>query len=331
MASGGRPAAAAADTALRPTFAPWEAAARSFVAAASATAVTTCFSNPFEVAKTRFQLQGELGHSTGRKYNSLLSSLRGMIAEEGIRGLQAGLAPAILFQVAMNGTRLGSFHTVQSSIEQLLLAMQPATAGDDRSAANRTAAAMTSRFLAGLSCGVLGAVIAHPLYLVKSRLQSQSPVFQARQSFQYRGMWDGLQTIFRQERGVRGLFRGVEAAAARVGAGSALQLTSYHTWKEVFEDRLPWLQGTALHIAASLAASVITCAGMTPFDVVTTRYMQASDGIYSSPVDCFRKTVRAEGLLGLYKGFFALYMRLGPHTVLTFVFLEQFRRLLGLV
>jgi solute carrier family 25 oxoglutarate transporter 11 len=39
------------------------------------------------------------------------------------------------------------------------------------------------------------------------------------------------------------------------------------------------------------------------------------------------RLVKNEGFFSLWKGFTPYYARLGPHTVLTFVFLEQFRRL----
>lgn len=35
------------------------------------------------------------------------------------------------------------------------------------------------------------------------------------------------------------------------------------------------------------------------------------------------KVVRHEGFFSLWKGFTPYYARLGPHTVLTFIFLEQ--------
>ena len=49
-----------------------------------------------EVAKTRLQLQGELAKDGGVKvYNSAIDVLSKTFRNEGIRGLQRGLAPAV--------------------------------------------------------------------------------------------------------------------------------------------------------------------------------------------------------------------------------------------
>jgi len=42
-------------------------------------------------------------------------------------------------------------------------------------------------------------------------------------------------------------------------------------------------------------------------------------------VDCFLKIVRNEGPIALFKGWTPSYTRLGPHTILTFIFLEQMK------
>lgn len=43
--------------------------------------------------------------------------------------------------------------------------------------------------------------------------------------------------------------------------------------------------------------------------------------------DVVLKTVRNEGFFSLWKGFTPYYARLGPHTVLTFIFVEQLNKL----
>lgn len=42
--------------------------------------------------------------------------------------------------------------------------------------------------------------------------------------------------------------------------------------------------------------------------------------------DVLVKVVRNEGFFSLWKGFTPYYARLGPHTVLTFIFLEQMNK-----
>lgn len=44
---------------------------------------------------------------------------------------------------------------------------------------------------------------------------------------------------------------------------------------------------------------------------------------FTGAIDVLTKVIRNEGLFALWKGFFPYYARLGPHTVLTFIFLEQ--------
>ena len=44
---------------------------------------------------------------------------------------------------------------------------------------------------------------------------------------------------------------------------------------------------------------------------------------YKGAGDVLIKVIKNEGIFSLWKGFTPYYMRLGPHTVITFVFLEQ--------
>ena len=53
-------------------------------------------SNPAEVAKTRLQLQGELAKTAATKaYRNTLDVFRKTYKNEGVRGLQKGLLPAV--------------------------------------------------------------------------------------------------------------------------------------------------------------------------------------------------------------------------------------------
>lgn len=45
---------------------------------------------------------------------------------------------------------------------------------------------------------------------------------------------------------------------------------------------------------------------------------------FTGTLDVFGKLIKNEGVFALWKGFTPYFARLGPHTVLTFIFLEQF-------
>lgn len=52
------------------------------------------------------------------------------------------------------------------------------------------------------------------------------------------------------------------------------------------------------------------------------RVQNAAKG--QSQLEVVTTLLRSEGVLALWKGFLPYYARLGPHTVLTFILLEQF-------
>lgn len=150
-----------------------------------------------------------------------------------------------------------------------------------------------------------------------------------------KGAWHVLTTIYKTQ-GVRGLWRGADASMMRTGVGSAVQLSSYDFFKQSLSSTgwydLSRGENVKVHFSASLITSFLVCLFMNPFDVASTRmYNQHStaDGkqgiLYKNGLDCIIKTVKAEGPNALYKGFAAHYMRIGPHTIATFVFLEQVR------
>uniref|UniRef100_A0A8C2U271 Solute carrier family 25 member 34 n=1 Tax=Coturnix japonica TaxID=93934 RepID=A0A8C2U271_COTJA len=86
-------------------------------------------------------------------------------------------------------------------------------------------------------------------------------------------------------------------------------------------------------LAGGMVSGVAVAVTMTPFDVVSTRlYNQPveADGtgkLYRGFLDCFAQISSKEGLLGLYKGIGAVYLRLGPHTVLSLFFWDELRRM----
>jgi len=132
------------------------------------------------------------------------------------------------------------------------------------------------------------------------------------------------------EGGVKALWQGVGSSVYRVSVGSAVQLSSYDQSKFLLLSTGLFQDNIYLFFGASLVSGLMVTTFMNPFDVVSTRMYNQKRGtekFYKSTLDCMWQTLRIEGLRGLYKGWLAHYFRLGPHTILTFVFWEQLRRL----
>lgn len=71
----------------------------SCVTGALAAASACLFSNPFDVTKTRMQLAGEMSSYVQKSYRSFSGAFRKIFEREGFRGIQAGLSPALLYQI----------------------------------------------------------------------------------------------------------------------------------------------------------------------------------------------------------------------------------------
>lgn len=69
------------------------------------------FTNPLEVIKIRMQLQGEL-QQRGKHaihYKNVFHGAYVIVKHDGVFALQAGLVPALWFQLFLNGLRLGIY------------------------------------------------------------------------------------------------------------------------------------------------------------------------------------------------------------------------------
>lgn len=73
------------------------------IAGAGASALTT----PMDVVKTRLQLQGELQSptETKKKYRGTFHAMYVILMKDGLKGLQKGLAPAIIIGFVVNSVR----------------------------------------------------------------------------------------------------------------------------------------------------------------------------------------------------------------------------------
>lgn len=277
-----------------------------------ATATAGLFTNPLDLVKTRFQLQGEL-KSRGAyevKYKNVLDAFIKIARHEGIVGLQKGLVSAITYQLAMNSTRLGTYQTILNSN------FTKNSCGEQEFW--RLAAA-------GAFSGCVGSIVGNPFFLAKVQMQSSAdPSIAVGFQHKHTGLRQALLTAYRSS---GGLTQGLTSAMVRVSVGSATQLASFTRIKQFFVDREVSQSEFGNVCMASICSSVLVTFTMTPFDVVSTRMFNQKHGLYYNGWwDCMQKLFRHEGMLGFYKGTVAHFFRIGPHTILTLTIWDRYRK-----
>ncbi|KAJ3861780.1 MAG: mitochondrial carrier domain-containing protein [Lentinula lateritia] len=289
--------------------------AEGFILGGIAACIAVTISNPAEVIKTRLQLQGELAKEGAiRVYQHAPDAFVKTWKNEGIKGLQRGLGPAYMYQILLNGSRLGFYEPFRRGINELV----------GRSPEEQIP--ITS-VLAGASSGAVGASLGNPLFLIKARMQAYSPALPVGAQHYYKNSFDAMSTIFRAER-FRGLVRGIDAAILRTSMGSSVQLPSYNFTKNqlvkrgILPDNSAWT-----FLASSFVSGACVCVVMQPADTALTRmYNQPTirnaegkivGALYKNPIDCLWKTFKTEGVRGWYKGSTAHFLRIAPHTIVT--------------
>ena len=178
-----------------------------------------------------------------------------------------------------------------------------------------------------MTAGASGAFIGTPaeVALVRMTADGRLPVELRRG---YSNVFNALARITREE-GLFTLWRGCGPTAVRAMVVNAAQLASYSQAKQMllasdhFEDNIK------CHFTASMISGFITTVASLPVDIAKTRIqnMKMIDGKpeYKGTLDVLIKVVRNEGFFSLWKGFTPYYPRIGLHTVLTFIFLEQMK------
>ncbi|KAL9052010.1 MAG: hypothetical protein Q9162_005675 [Coniocarpon cinnabarinum] len=287
-----------------------------FIAGGLAACGAVTVTHSFETVKIRLQLQGELQskQNAPRLYKGVAHGLTTVFRNEGMRGLLRGLNCAYLYQMGLNGCRLGFYEPMRSTLTPLLYS-------------NSTVQSVPVNLFSGAVSGAIGAVVGSPLFLVKTRLQSYSPSLPVGTQHKYRNAWDGLKQIYTAE-GVRGLYRGIGPAIVRTSFGSSVQLPTYFLAKRQLVKHFGMQDGIPLHLASSAASGFTVCVFMHPPDTIMSRMYNQSGNLYKGPIDCLMRTMKTEGVLAIYKGFGAHLTRIWPHTILTLSFAEQTNRLM---
>lgn len=290
-----------------------------------ASAMAACCTHPLDLIKVRLQTIETKGKT------SLIKTVSDIIRNESIKGLFKGLSASIVRQLTYSTVRFGGYEEIKR-----------------RMISNGESFTMDKALLSGVLAGALGGIAGTPADVVNVRMQSDGklPVNERRN---YKNVFDGFYKISRAEGSLQ-LFRGVGPNVYRAMIMNASQVGSYDLSKIQLVEQFGFNpKDTKTHFLSSLFASLVATTASSPVDVIKTRMMNkkvvvspelnmagvgniqipqvntvsSSNSTWSALVSILKN----EGPIGLFKGWIPAFTRLGPQTILTFIFLEQMKEL----
>ncbi|XP_078039946.1 dicarboxylate carrier 1 [Augochlora pura] len=261
-----------------------------------------CVTHPLDLLKVHLQTQQE-----GKI--SVIQLTGNIIRKQGILALYNGLSASLLRQLTYSTARFGAYEVGKQTFET----------------PEKPMLFREKLLLAGFS-GMIGGVLGTPGDLVNVRMQNDiklSPELRRN----YKHALDGVVRIIREE-GLFKLFSGCSTATARAALMTIGQLSFYDQVKIIMLQSGHFVDNPLTHVLASVCAGAIATTLTQPLDVLKTRAMNAKPGEFKNLVELFVYTAKL-GPTAFFKGYVPAFIRLAPHTILTFVFLEQLRSNFG--
>ncbi|XP_059430343.1 nicotinamide adenine dinucleotide transporter 2, mitochondrial-like [Corylus avellana] len=284
-------------------------------AGAAAGAIAATFLCPLDVIKTRLQVHG---HPPAHRGSVIITSLKDILRTEGFKGMYRGLSPTLVALLP----NWAVYFTVYEH-QKKRLHHSHGNSGNELT--------IGAHMIAAASAGAATALLTNPLWVVKTRLQTQG---MRQDVVPYKSMLSALTRIAHEE-GIRGLYSGILPSLAGI-SHVAIQFPAYETIKSYMAKRgnttVDKLSPGSVAIASSVAkvfASVMTY----PHEVVRSRLQEQGQARntevrYTGVIDCVKKVFQKEGLPGFYRGCATNLLRTTPSAVITFTSYEMIHRFL---
>ncbi|NXN84971.1 DIC protein, partial [Bombycilla garrulus] len=231
-----------------------------------------------------------------------------VIRTDGFLALYNGLSASLCRQMTYSLTRFGIYETAKKHL------------------GGQGPPPFYQKVLLAATGGLTGGFVGTPADMVNVRMQNdmkQPPALRRN----YSHALDGMYRVLREE-GLKKLFSGASLASGRGALVTIGQLSCYDQAKQLVLATGLLSDNVFAHFLSSFIAGLCATFLCQPLDVLKTRLMN-SHGEYQGVVHCAMETAKL-GPLAFYKGFVPAAVRLVPHTVLTFVFLEQLRKYFGI-
>ncbi|XP_071385908.1 mitochondrial dicarboxylate carrier [Centroberyx affinis] len=263
-----------------------------------------CLTHPLDLIKVHLQTQQEVRMR-------MMGMTINVVRREGYLALYSGLSASLCRQMTYSLSRFAIYETVR----------------DKMSSRNKGLMPFYQKVLLGAFGGFAGGFIGTPADLVNVRMQNDVKL-PAELRRNYAHALDGLFRVWKEE-GMKKLFSGATMASTRGALVTVGQLACYDQSKQLVLSTGYLTDNILTHFLASVFAGGCATILCQPLDVVKTRLMN-SKGEYGGVFHCLTETAKL-GPKAFYKGLVPAAIRLIPHTVFTFIFLEQLRQHFGAV
>ncbi|TGZ81363.1 mitochondrial carrier [Ascodesmis nigricans] len=268
----------------------------------SASCMAACITHPLDLVKVRLQTAAQSGARP-----KMISTFSSILRNEGFLAIYSGLSASLLRQATYSTTRFGAYEEMKSRLK---------TPSGERPSFGQLV------FMACAS-GWLGGLAGNPADVINVRMQNDSSL-PASKRRNYSHAIDGLIRMSREE-GITSLFRGAWPNTFRAALMTASQLATYDEAKILLIRYTPLDEGLLLHFSASLLSGLVATTICSPVDVVKTRVMSSHDK--HGMLHLLKETTRREGWGWMFRGWVPSFIRLGPHTIFTFIALEQHKKM----
>ena len=257
---------------------------------AGATAVISVnFTHPLDLFKTRLQTD---------KFN-----LNQFIKQEGVFSFWKGIKAAYMREATYTSIKLGCYGPIKTALN-----------ADDN---------FLMKFISGSISGTMGVLVGNPFDVMKTLSMTNTKA-----NVSLIGSMNNMYV----EQGISGFYRGISANIGRACVLNGTKMSCYDQIKGYCVNVTGWerkdIKCQALSAFCSGFFMSLTSA---PFDMIRTTLMNqpTNKKLYNGFMDAGIQLVSKGGPLALYKGFFPIWLRFAPTTILQLVIFDNLLNFCG--